>query len=427
MRTDNRDAKRSLLRVRNEAPTPGALQEAISAVNPAFAEFRTKNDAALAELRAGRDDVVRREELERINAAMTASQAAVDELNRRIATAGISADGGSVLTAEARAYCLAVNSYMRRGVAPPQQSGSVGSDPDGGYLVGETVEAGIDRVLGVLSIMRGLATVRSIGTPSYMKLRGLGGTTSGWVNETESRPETQGPQLGKMEFPVHELYAFPFATQTLLDDAESDIESWYADEVGIEFDEEEGAAFITGDGQGKPRGLIGGYTPIANAQFSNSSPRLGYIVTGVSGGFVEGGSPEQSAYDCLIDVQHALKQQIRGSAQWLMNDLTLARVRKVKDGEGNYIWQPSVQAGEPSQLLGKPVQTDDNMPDIAADSYSIAFGDFRRTYLVLDRAGVRVLRDPFTNKPYVGFYTTKRVGGGIQDFQATKLLKFGTA
>lgn len=418
------------LRVFNDAsePTPGEIAKAIADVNKTFAEYRQKNDAAIAEARRGFADVVRQEELAKMDARMSEVQASLDEMNRRMAIAQTQADEDG-FTAESRAYTKDVANYVRKGAVSATMAASVDSDPDGGYTVGEEVEAGISRVLGVDSVFRSLATVRSIGAPSYKRIRNAGGSGSGWVGEKDSRPATNTPTLLVQEFPTHEIYAQPIATQTLLDDSKVDIAAWLADEVGIEFADQEGDAFINGDGNNKPRGFIGGYTPVANGSFSASGSRLGYIATGVSGNFNGDSvsSPLTNPNDELIDLIYALDRRMRNGAQFLMADPTLARVRKFKDADGNYIWQPSTQLGEPATLLGYSVETDDNMPAIAANSFSIAFGNFSRGYLILDRFGVRVLRDPYTNKPYVQFYTTKRVGGGIQDFEAIKLLKFGTS
>lgn len=409
-------------------PTPEQIMSAFNAINTAFEEFRNKNDERIAELESGVDDVVRREELDRINNQMNEGSAELQELNRRLAatTAFPGGDDPNGFTAEDRQHRDEIVNYMRNGTEPEMAS-SVGSDPDGGYTVGREIEAGIDRVVGLFGAMRQLATVRTIGAASYRRFRGLGGSTSGWVGESESRPETNTPQLQRMEFPTHEIYAMPAATQTLLDDSEVNIEAWLADEVGIEFAEEEAQAHIKGTGDNQPRGLISGYDPVANASFDNANPRLGYIATGVSAGFPDGGSPSSAQSDPLIDLMFALNRRFRMNASWLMNDLTISEIRKFKDADGHYIWQPPLQADQPSMLLGKSVFTDDFMDDIAADSFSVAFGDFRRTYLIVDRVGVRVLRDPYTSKPNVLFYTTKRTGGGIQDFEACKLLKFGTS
>lgn len=412
-----------------ESPTMSEIATAINGLNSAFAEFRTKNDEHLAELAKGKDDVVRREELARINTTMSETDSQLAELNRRLAAlATIGNDlGGNGLTLEDREHTAAICEYMREGT-DPTMTASVGSDPDGGYTVGREVEQGIERVEGVYSVFRSLAQVRRIGAAEYRKFRNLGGASSGWVGEKESRPQTTTPTLQRFDFPTHEIYAMPAATQQILDDSEMDIAAWLADEVGIEFAEEEAAAFIMGDGGNKPRGLIGGYTPIANGQFDNAVARPGYIATGAAGAFADtSASPAGSPYDALIDLIHSLKQGLRNGSSFLMNDLTLSTVRKFKDQDGHYLWQPSVQAGQPSLLLGYGVNTDDNMPDVAANSFSIAFGNWRRAYLILDRAGIRVLRDPFTAKPHVLFYTTKRVGGGVQNFEAYKLLRFAAS
>ena len=291
------------------------------------------------------------------------------------------------------------------------------SDPDGGFLVPVETVGEIVRLLGDMTVMRSLATVRPVGSAVYKKVVNKGGTTSGWVGEEESRTETSTPSLSALEFPAMEVYAEPHATQSMLDDGAFDVEAWLADEVAIEFTEQEGGAFITGNGVKKPRGVLG-YDTVANASWVHG--KVGFVASGASGAFVAA----PNGGDCLIDLQHSLKAGYRNNGTFLMNDLTMAAVRKLKDSNGAYLWRPGLEAGASDTLLSKPVAIDDNMPDISANSLSIAFGDFRRGYVITDRMGVRVLRDPFTSKGYVKFYTTKRVGGGIQNFQAIKLLKF---
>ncbi|MCB1386552.1 MAG: phage major capsid protein [Nitratireductor sp.] len=205
----------------------------------------------------------------------------------------------------------------------------------------------------------------------------------------------------------------------LLDDAAINIDEWLAQEVEIAFAEQESTAFITGDGVNKPKGLLD--NP-AVAETAWSWGNLGYVPTGTDGAFAA-----SDASDVLVDTIYALKAGYRQNANWLLNRRTQAEIRKLKDADGNYLWQPPATAGEKAMLMGFPVTEAEDMPDIASDSLSIAFGDFARGYLIVDRAGVRVLRDPYSAKPYVLFYTTKRVGGGVQDFDAIKLVKFGTA
>ncbi|WP_246727923.1 phage major capsid protein [Chelativorans sp. Marseille-P2723] len=292
------------------------------------------------------------------------------------------------------------------------------SDPDGGYVVPEEMENTIDRVLGTVSAMRSISRVISISTGTYKKLVNQGGAVGGWVGEHDARSETDGPRLSALEFPAMEVYANPAATQTLLDDSRISIEQWLADEVSITFAELEGAAFIAGTGVNQPRGLLS-YDKVADSSYAWG--KLGYLATGVAGKLSDS---THNGVDALLDVVYAIKQGYRQNARWLMNRSTQAAIRKLKSKQEElYLWQPSMQLGQPATILGYPVVDDDNMPDIGADEYPIAFGDFQRGYLIVDRMGVRVLRDPFTNKPYVHFYTTKRVGGGVQNFEAIKLLK----
>jgi len=198
-----------------------------------------------------------------------------------------------------------------------------------------------------------------------------------------------------------------------------DVEAWLAGEVAIEFAEEEGSSFLTGNGVNKPRGLLD-YPKVVNSAYAWGS--VGYIKSGDASAFIAASSSAGPA-DCFVDAIYTLKAGYRASARWLMNDLTAARVRKFRDGDGNYLWQQSTLAGQPSTFMGYPVETDDYMPDVAANAFPVAFGDFRQAYLIVDRTGVRVLRNPFKSNGQVAFYTTKRVGGGIQNFEAVKLIR----
>jgi HK97 family phage major capsid protein len=215
-----------------------------------------------------------------------------------------------------------------------------------------------------------------------------------------------------------ELYAMPAATASLLVDAVVDLDQWISSEVEAAFAEQEGAAFVSGDGNSKPKGFLS-YDKVAESAWEWG--KVGYTLTGVVGAL-----PAEDASDVLIDTIYALKAGYRQNANWVMNRKTQAAIRKLKDGDGNYLWQPPAAPGQKAMLMGFPLVEAEDMPDIGNDATPVAFGDFGRGYLVVDRAGVRVLRDPYSAKPYVLFYTTKRVGGGVQDFDAIKLLKFGT-
>ncbi len=282
----------------------------------------------------------------------------------------------------------------------------------------DETEREIGRRLAAVSPIRSISSVRHVSANVYKKPFTTTGAVTGWVGETASRTETTAPVLAELSFPAMELYAMPAATATLLDDTAVDIDAWLAEEVEIAFAVQEGTAFVTGDGSSKPKGFLS-YDKVAQASWAWED--IGYIVTGVSADFAE-----DDPADNLIDLVYTLKAGYRQNATFVMNRKTQAAIRKLKDADGNYVWQPATLIGGSATLMNFPIAEAEDMPDIGANSYSIAFGDFRRGYLVIDRIGIRVLRDPYSAKPYVLFYTTKRVGGGVQDFDAIKLLKFGT-
>jgi HK97 family phage major capsid protein len=315
-------------------------------------------------------------------------------------------------------------SYVRTGEsaglrALESKALSVGSNPDGGYLVPDEVEATISRRLAVVSPIRALAGNRTVSSDVYKKPFMISGPAVGWVGETDARPQTGSPTLAELTFPAMELYAMPAATASLLDDSAVNIEEWLAAEVEQVFAEQEGAAFVTGDGVAKPKGFLA-YPMVAQSAWSWGS--IGYVPTGAAGAFAA-----SNPADVLIDLIYAVAAGYRQNASFVMNRKTQAAVRKFKDASGNYLWSPPAAPLGKANLIGFPLADAEEMPDIAANSLSIAFGDFRRGYLVVDRAGVRVLRDPYSAKPYVLFYTTKRVGGGVQDFDAIKVLKFSAS
>jgi HK97 family phage major capsid protein len=396
-----------------------------------FAELKTaveamkaEHEKEIADIKKGLGDVVQSEKVDRINADIGKLQKALDETNAILAAARIGGDGKAE-NPDKKAHATAFDQFFRKGVEAGLRDLEVkaalrsNSDPDGGYVVPEQMEAGINELLRTTSTVRALAQVLPVSSALYKKLINRQGASAGWVGETASRPETNTPTLSALEFPVFELYANPATTQTLLDDAAISIEDWLASEVNGEFADQEGDAFVNGNGVNKPRGLLS-YTNVANASYAWGS--IGYIASGAAADFAS-----SNPGDKFIDLAYALKAGYRQNARWLMNDLTQAKIRKFKTGTGDYIWQPGLQANQPSTLLGYAVSSDDNMPDVNTDTYAVAFGDFKRAYLIIDRVGIRVLRDPFTNKPYVHFYTTKRVGGGVQNFEALKLMKIAAS
>lgn len=398
------------------------VKAAIDSVNRAFEEFKAANDIRLAELDGKISaDVLNQEKVDRINGDITTLQNAVNEANRKLARV-TTGGGGDVDPAKAE-YRNAFFNWFKTGDGENElkvrNAATVKSDPDGGFTVPDEMQAAIDRVQGTYSVMRSVARVQPISSQAFTKLVNVGGSTYEWVGETEARAETNTPTLKKLRFPAMTLSAKPQASQDVLDDSPANIEAWLADEVGIAFAEGEGDAFIDGTGVDQPQGILS-YTNVANASYAWGN--VGYLASGAASSL---GTSDQ--LDKFLSVVYGLKRSYRSNAQWIMNDATQNTIRQIKDGTGNYMWQPSVQAGTPATFIGYGVQSDDNMPDIGTNTYPVAFGDWMRAYIIVDRIGIRVLRDPYSNKPYVQFYTTKRVGGGIQNFEALKLLKIAAS
>ncbi len=328
--------------------------------------------------------------------------------------------GGSAAAREHRDKFLA---WARKGSDPDGLRGleiqanlSTLSDPDGGFLVPIEIEKNIERLALASVAMRRLARiVKSKG--EYTKPLSRGGATGGWVAEKASRPETSTPEFSLFSPPMNEIYAMPSVTQKLLDMSDFDIENWLLEEINDVFVTTEGTGFITGNGVSRVKGIIDSTLMVANASWT-------YVHTG----YIAGGHASLlNNADKLIDLQHALKPVYRQNGTWLMNDATFAVIRKFKDGEGNYLWRPGLAEGAPDIFLGKPVEIDDNMPNIGVDAYPIAFGDFKRAYTVVDHvSGTRLLRDPFKVKGFVNFYVTKKLAAGISNYEALKFLKIAT-
>jgi HK97 family phage major capsid protein len=401
----------------------GDISEAFGEFMNAFEAFREANDDRIAQIetRFG-EDAVTAEKVDRIGRALDEQKRAMDQLVLKKARPALGRDkSGSFAGGE---HKEAFEAYVRRGderalQAIDQKAMSYGSGPDGGYLVPEETETEIGKRLASLSPIRSIASVRQVSTAVLKKPFSLTGPATGWVAETAARPQTNTATLSELSFPAMELYAMPAATASLLEDSAVDLDQWIASEVEAAFAEQEGLAFVSGNGTNKPRGFLD-YDSVADGSWTWGN--LGYVATGVDGAL-----PASDPSDVLIDLIYALRAGYRQNASFVMNRKVQASIRKLKDADGNYLWQPPASPGSRAMLMGFPVVEAEDMPDAATDATPIAFGDFGRGYLVVDRTGVRVLRDPYSAKPYVLFYTTKRVGGGVQDFSAIKLLKYGVA
>ncbi|MGQ3290806.1 MAG: phage major capsid protein [Shinella sp.] len=413
--------------IQKTAPEIKAVPETMTAAFDDFMEafevFKETNDRRLGEIEQKMTaDVVTRDKVDRINRAMDEQKRVLDQLALKRARPALGGSGeGNLEVAEHKA---AFSAYMRRGDdaalrALESKAMSVGSAADGGYLVPPETDTDIGRRLSAASPIRALATVRQVSGTVLKKPFATTGMAAGWVAETAARPQTGNAQLAELSFPTMELYAMPAATPALLDDAAVDVERWISSEIDIVFGEQEGTAFVSGDGTNKPKGFLS-YTNVAEASWSWGN--IGYIATRAAGAF-KASNPS----DTLFDTIYALKAGHRQNGTFVMNRKTQGAIRKFKDADGNYLWRPPASVGQSASLLGFAIAEAEDMPDVAADSFSIAFGDFRSGYLVVDRTGVRVLRDPYSAKPYVLFYTTKRVGGGVQNFEAIKLVKFAAS
>lgn len=352
------------------------------------------------------------------NTRLSGAEKSIDEANMKLAAVLVGGGGephnGSRNTRKSRA---ALGTFVKTGNAEafndlgPKAAMQVGVEEDGGYLVPDELSTTIIEAQREVSPMRRLAKTVMTKASNYQQPFNLGGTASGWVGETAARGETNTSKLTLLEFPAGEVYANPAVTQRMLDDSPINIGDFVVNEITKEFEDQEGTAFLHGDGVNKPKGLLT-YPQAATADATRPFGTLQTIPATAS-----------PTFDQFIDLMYSLKSGYRRRGAWLLNSRTMAAIAKIKDGDGRYLLQQSVALGIPSTILGYPVEVDEGMPDIAAGATPVAWGDFESGYLINDRMGIKILRDPYSKKPFVQFYTTKRVGGGLLDSNAIKLLK----
>lgn len=350
-------------------------------------------------------------------------QERIDKLEAKMARRGLGAGGAETEQEQVTLVRKALTAFAGSGDDTELKSLSVGSDPDGGFLVLPTLESGIRSIARDVSPIRALASTVTIGTDSYEILVDDSDVDSGWVDEKEERPETDGPSLKKVSIPVHETYAAPRATQKIIDDASLDVGAWLEGKIGDRFSRNEALAFSLGDGIDRPKGYLT-YPTAANPDFTRPFGTFQYVAAGST-------TPSDvQVADALIKLSLTLRTPYRANATWVMGRDTAIRLRQIKDTTGNYIWaagSQGLQGTTPDRLLGFPVAYDDAMSSIASGNISVALGDWKQGYQVVDRIGIRVVRDPYTAKPYVIFYATKRVGGGAVDTNAIKFLKISAS
>lgn len=416
----NSGEMRGVVAIRSDASALALVQS----LNTAFDEFRETMNK-----RTSDQDVLLQEKEERLQTAMSDIQAALDAQQADLEQLKLGGGGepGSLASEEVRAHNTAWETYMRTGEGERtldqlgiaagglqasitqnvKAAGSVGTDDKGGYLAPVEWDRTITDARVDITPMRNYASQQNVTGQGFIKLFNLHGTGSGWVGETDARPGTETPTLKAYAYSFGEVYAMPSATQGILDDAEIDFAKWLAGEVETEFAAKEGEAFLSGDGTNKPRGILTYDAATEGALAASARHPLGPVSE------VNSGLAAALATDGLIDLQYDLPSNRSQGAAFYMNRKTMGAVRKLKDGDGNLIWAPTLAANQPSTLLGSPCLELDGMPDIAANAIPVIYGNMQMLYRIFDRVGIRVLRDPFTSKPHVLFYTTKRVGGGL--------------
>jgi HK97 family phage major capsid protein len=318
----------------------------------------------------------------------------------------------------------AMETYLRcgeddalRGLELEGKALNTAVNAEGGYLVDPQTAESIQSVLRSASSLRAIASVVTVEATSFDVLIDSTDVDAGWADEVTATSETDTPQIERISIPLHELSALPKASQRLLDDAAFDIEGWLANRIADKFARAEADAFINGNVAGRPKGILS-HATVANTGWSWGN--IGYVATGTAGDF-----DPTNASDAIVDLVYALGARYRANASFVMNSKTAGAVRKMKDADGRFLWSDGLSQGQPARLMGYPVLIAEDMPDIAADAMAIAFGDFGAGYTIAERPDLRVLRDPFSAKPHVLFYATKRVGGDVTDFAAIKLMKFG--
>ena len=390
------------------------VQDVAEAIGKKFDEFKVINDKRIDGLVEEKGKLSA--QVETLNGKLSELAELKSSLEQELLA--LKRPGGGGNTKAAAEHKSAFMTFVRKGkddgLAELQQKAlQTTVDSDGGFAVPEELDRTILELLRNVSPMRQVCGQMTISTSDYKKLVNLGGAGSGWVGEVADRPETGTPTLAQIAAVMGEIYANPQATQTSLDDMFFDAEAWLNGEVATEFSEKEGSAFLLGDGTNKPKGLLAYAMDLASDK-TRAFGKLQNVKSGTAGDFDA---------DDLIKLLYTLNKGYRANANWMMATMTLFKVRTFKDATtGAYIWQPGLQAGQPSSLLGYGIAENEDMPAVAADANAVAFGDYKRAYTIVDRLGTRVLRDPYTNKPNVGFYTTKRVGGMLTDSRAAKVL-----
>ncbi len=392
------------------------IENVASELKASFDEFKQKNDKRMEAVEGEKAKLA--EQVEGLNGKLTELDELKSGLEAELKELKRPGKTGGSKSKEALQHKEAFTRFMRKGDESglrelEQKALSTGSDEDGGYAIPEELDRSLLDLQRDSVVMRQEANVITIGGGEYKKLVNLHGASSGWVGEEEVRPKTNTPKLSQIVPFMGEIYGNPQATQKMLDDPFFNVEEWLNSELQLEFAEKEEAAFTKGDGSNKPKGWMA----YANTEEQDDVRAFGKLQS------IRSGNAADISADSVLQLIYTLKKAYRMGAKFMMNNNSLFKVRTLKDGDGNYLWRPGLELDQPSTLAGYGIAENEEMPDVAADSMPIGFGNFMRGYTIVDRMGTRILRDPYTNKPFVGFYTTKRTGGMLTDSQAIKLLQ----
>lgn len=440
---------------KREEPSLKAVAETLDKIGTAFAEYRKTNDERLEALKTGKGTAELDAKLAKMDTEidkLTDLKAQLEKLQTNLSRpgAGASNKGEKSFSPESESYKTAFLNWVRNPTDPERRSvvqqrakelrkveAKAFGDDDGfetratqtvtstgsagGFGMPEQIEQQIARIGLDISPIRQIATVRTVGTPDYKELFDVNGAAFEWLGETDTRNQTNTPDLAEVAPTFGMGSAKPQASEESLDDLFFDVESWLIQSAAEAMAQGEGAAFVGGNGTKKPTGFLAGPAPVTTADAARAFGTLQYIASGQAAAM-------PTNPDTFYDIVYALRARYRANARWVTSKLVLSALRKYKEATTNaYMWQPGLSAGQPDQFLGFPVTEAEDMPAVAANSFSLAFGDFREGYLITDRVGMRMTRDEITTPGFVKFYVRKRLGGKLRNTQAIKLLKIAAA
>jgi HK97 family phage major capsid protein len=392
------------------------VKTAIETLGKEVAELRVKNDERWEQIqKKGYADPLLEAQVKKLSERvvdMTDTKERLEKVETKINRPALGGDDKkSGRVSERKAAFL---NYVRKGESRLSDFEvkllSVDSDPQGGYWVEEDMSSEIITKIFETSPMREIAAIETISSDALEIPEDINEADAGWVSERGARSETAAPKIGMRRIAVHELYAEPKATQQLLDDAKVNVEAWLSGKIADKIARTENLAFITGTGVGQPKGILSyatSLTPTNPGQVQQ----------------VNSGNANLITDDGLRKLFYSVKSPYIQNAKWLMRRSTVQAVSLLKDSQGRYVWEPGLQMGDPQNLLGMPIVRMEDMPAVSAGNLAVAFGDFNKAYTIVDRMGIRMLRDPFTAKPFVLFYATKRTGGDVTNFEAYSVLK----